>query len=131
MYTAGVEFVMIYRVVGLDPSWRSTVREIYIKMDEFSGRWPFISSHKGFKDLSWAFQSVGNINRRRLIPFPSSSCDSSLLGVGMSDLGNGPNFLALCPPVLVLPMESTKVSQSTAVTTHRIPLHRYTDANLW
>ena len=35
IYTTGVELVNICRVVGLDPSWRSTVREISTKMDEF------------------------------------------------------------------------------------------------
>ena len=121
---------MICRVVGLNLSWRSTVREISIKMDEFSGQYSFISSHVEFKDLSRACQSVGNINRRLLITSRRSSCDSSSFGVGMSDFGNGPNFLASFPSVLVSPMVSTKVSQSTAVTTHRIPLHRYTDEDL-
>ena len=35
MYTTGVEFVIISRVVGLDPSWRSTVREIPSKWTNF------------------------------------------------------------------------------------------------
>ena len=129
-YASSVEFVIICRVVGLNLSWRSTVREISIKMDEFSGRYSLISSHVEFKDLSKACQSVGNINRRLLIASRCSSCDSSSFGVGMIDFGHGPNFLASCPPALVSLMESTKISQSTAVTTHRIPLHRYTDEDL-
>ena len=88
IYASDVKLVTLCYATKLEPSWRLTAIEKRQKLARFSYiDLPLLLSTPVQRTIFWANSSSGYIQRRCLIPFPCSSCDSLLLStiIGISN----------------------------------------------
>ncbi len=86
-WASDIEFVNESSAINLDSSWRSMATEICRKTTGFSYLFASIISHTSTKHIWRPAQSLGYTKRRLLIPFPCSSCISSLFNNYIHILG--------------------------------------------